>query len=211
MVDLSAKVYYTTTENRQTSITPDATYSALGVVPGDPLADSMSTVGFDVHHTSRFLTGPFSHELTYGGDSAWDHVSTFDDAGGFISALTPSGSRRLSGAFVQDQAGYNGWLRIIGALRYDDYSLQGGSLHTGGSHLSPKLTIGITPIQGFEIYGLYAEGYRAPSITETLIKGVHPFPAESPFSAGCAVMRPDNGRVDHLNALADALGLVQGV
>jgi hemoglobin/transferrin/lactoferrin receptor protein len=126
--DLSAKVYYTTTENRQTAIAPDATYSALGVVPGDPLADSMSTIGFDIHNTSRFDTGEFGHELTYGGDSAWDHASTFDDAGGFISALTPSGSRRLSGAFVQDQARYNGWLRIIGALRYDDYSLQGGTL-----------------------------------------------------------------------------------
>ncbi len=35
----------------------------------------------------------------------------------------------------------------------------------------------MTPIQGFEIYGTYAEGYRAPSVTETLISGIHPFPA----------------------------------
>src|SRR5262249_234940 len=32
-------------------------------------------------------------------------------------------------------------------------------------------------IRGIEFYGTYAEGYRAPSITETLIAGVHPFPA----------------------------------
>jgi hemoglobin/transferrin/lactoferrin receptor protein len=48
---------------------------------------------------------------------------------------------------------------------------------SGGTHLSPKLTIGITPIRGIEFYGTYAQGYRAPSVTETLIQGVHPFPS----------------------------------
>lgn len=176
-LDLSSKVYYSTTQNRETAVTPDATYAALGVQQGDPLSDKLSTVGFDIHNTSRFDTGPVSHELTYGGDSAWDHVSTYDDAGGFVAALTPSGDRRLSGAFIQDQVRYGDWLRVIGAVRYDDYSLNGGTVNSGGSHVSPKLQIGVTPIQGFEVYGLYAEGYRAPSITETLIEGVHPFPA----------------------------------
>lgn len=175
--DLSAKVYYTTTRNNQTSVAPDATYSALGVLPGDPLSDSLSTIGFDIHNTSRFDTGEFSHALTYGGDCAWDNVTTFDQAGGFVAALTPSGSRRLSGAFLQDDARYNGWLRIISGLRFDDYSLQGGTVNSGGSRVSPKLAIGITPLQGIEVYGTYAEGYRAPSITETLIEGIHPFPA----------------------------------
>ena len=37
----------------------------------------------------------------------------------------------------------------------------------------------MTPIKGIEIYGTYAEAYRAPAITETLISGVHPgFPFE---------------------------------
>ncbi|ACK50880.1 TonB-dependent heme/hemoglobin receptor family protein [Methylocella silvestris BL2] len=176
-LDFSAKAYYTTTKNQQTALAPDETYEALGVVPGDPLADSMSTIGFDIHNTSRFDTGPLSHELTYGGDSAWDHVNTFDNAGGFISALTPSGNRRLSGGFVQDQLRYGGWLRFVGALRYDDYSLTGDGVNSGGGHLSPKITISVTPVQGIELYGLYAEAYRAPSVTETFIEGVHPFPA----------------------------------
>ena len=50
-------------------------------------------------------------------------------------------------------------------------------MSSGGTHLSPKLTIGITPIGGIEFYGTYAQGYRAPSVTETLIEGVHPFPS----------------------------------
>jgi hemoglobin/transferrin/lactoferrin receptor protein len=62
-------------------------------------------------------------------------------------------------------------------VRFDQYSLSGGGVSSSGVHVSPKLTIGVTPIQGFEIYGTYAEGYRAPSVTETLISGIHPFPA----------------------------------
>jgi hemoglobin/transferrin/lactoferrin receptor protein len=34
----------------------------------------------------------------------------------------------------------------------------------------------VEPVTGIEVYGTYAEGYRAPSITETLIRGSHPFP-----------------------------------
>ena len=43
----------------------------------------------------------------------------------------------------------------------------------GGDRFSPKITIGVTPVAGFTPYVSYAEGYRAPSITETLIAGEH--------------------------------------
>jgi hemoglobin/transferrin/lactoferrin receptor protein len=176
-LDLSIKGYYTNTRLRQTALAPDETYEALGVEPGDPLSDRIRTYGFDLHNTSRFATGPLDHALTYGADGAWDYVTTVDNAGGYISALTPSGRRRLTGAFIQDEVSYNDWLRVIGALRYDEYSLNGGGFESSGSRLSPKLTVGVTPIKGIEFYGTYAEGYRAPSITETLIAGQHPFPA----------------------------------
>ncbi len=179
LIDFGAKVYYSTTENKQTFVAPDpdGVYGALGVMPGDPLSDKLDTYGFDIHNTSRFATGVVNHALTVGGDGVLDRVKTFDDAGGYISVLTPSGQRTLTGAFIQDELSYGGWLRVLGALRYDNYSLTGGSVNDAGSHISPKLTIGVTPIPGIELYGTYAEGYRAPSVTETLIEGVHPFPA----------------------------------
>jgi hemoglobin/transferrin/lactoferrin receptor protein len=179
LIDLSSHVYYATTQNRQTFVSPDAdgVYSALGVLPGDPLEDKINTYGFDLHNTARFTTGVLGHALTVGGDGTLDRVTTFDDAGGFISALTPSGDRSLWGAYVQDEISYGSWLRVLGALREDGYHLSGGGTSSGGTHLSPKLTIGITPIRGIEVYGTYAQGYRAPSVTETLIEGVHPFPS----------------------------------
>jgi hemoglobin/transferrin/lactoferrin receptor protein len=179
LIDLSSHVFYTTTQNRQTFVAPDAdgVYTALGVVPGDPLEDKINSYGFDLHNTSRFATGVLGHALTLGGDGTLDEVTTFDDAGGFISALTPSGDRSLYGAYIQDEIAYSNWLRVLGALREDGYHLSGGGTSSGGSHLSPKLTVGVMPIRGIEFYGTYAQGYRAPSVTETLIEGVHPFPA----------------------------------
>ncbi len=86
-----------------------------------------------------------NHAVTFGGDGVWDLVNTKDDAGGFISATTPSGQRALTGAFVQDEVRYSSWLRVLGALRFDHYNLNGGDTSSSGSHLSPKITIGITP------------------------------------------------------------------
>jgi hemoglobin/transferrin/lactoferrin receptor protein len=178
LIDLSSHIFYTTTQNRQTYVAADAdgVYPALGVVPGDFDSDKIDTDGFDLHNTSRFATGAFGHALMVGGDGTLDKVETTDNAGGYVTALTPSGTRSLYGAYIQDEVSYSTWLRVLGALRYDGYNLSGDGVSSGGS-LSPKLTIGVTPIHGIEFYGTYAQGYRAPSVTETLIEGVHPFPA----------------------------------
>lgn len=177
LLELDAKIYYTETRNSQVVVSPTATYRALGVSPGAGLENHIGTWGLDVHDTARFTTFDIDHALTFGGDNAEDHVVTVDHAGQYLTALTPSGDRRISGAFVQDEARYGKWLRVLGALRFDDYGLSGGSYSSSGSRLSPKITVGVSPIEGVEIYGTYAEGYRAPSITETLINGTHPFPA----------------------------------
>ncbi|WP_246683820.1 TonB-dependent hemoglobin/transferrin/lactoferrin family receptor [Labrys sp. KNU-23] len=177
LINFNAKAYYSQTENQQTILAPNATYQALGVKPGDKLFDRIGTFGFDVYNTSRFSIGSVDHALTYGADAAFDKVKTQDFAGGYVSALTPSGDRRLLGAYIQDEMRYGGWLRVQAGLRYDDYQLEGGKYNSSGSHWSPKFTVGVTPIKGIELYGTYAEGYRAPSITETLISGTHPYPA----------------------------------
>lgn len=174
--DLSVKGYYTTTEDRKQVIDPTASYESLGVRPGDRLNYSMTTAGFDISNTSRFETFGLGHALTFGIDGAEDQARTRDRAGGYGAAFTPSGERRLFGGFIQDEIRITPWLRTIGALRFDHYELNGGGNSADGSRVSPKITVGIAPIEGIEFYGTYAEGYRAPSITETLIQGSHPFP-----------------------------------
>src|SRR5262249_45890802 len=128
------------------------------------------TTGFDAHNNTRFDTGPLHHTLTLGGDGFHDAV----DTSGFGVVFTPSGERTVSGAFAQLKSTYSSWLEVITALRYDTYGLDGGGVTSSGSRMSPKVTVGVTPIAGITPYVTYAEGYRAPAITETLIAGVHP-------------------------------------
>ena len=181
LIDLSLNGYATTTRDALTFLqdSPRGLYGRLGTRAGDRLSYDLATTGFDAHNTARFETGPLGHALTVGGDYVGNRVRTTDHAGGFGAAFTPSGRRELAGAFVQDEVRATPWLRVIGALRYDHYELAGGTHRSSGERVSPKITVGVSPITGFEIYGTYAEGYRAPAISETLVEGIHPFPAFS--------------------------------
>ena len=88
----------------------------------------------------------------------------------------------MSGAFAQLRTNYTPWVELITAARYDNYRLEGanGVGGSSGDRVSPKATLGMTPIQWFTVYGTYAEGYRAPAVTEVFVSGAHPQPA--PFT-----------------------------
>ncbi|UZE50817.1 TonB-dependent hemoglobin/transferrin/lactoferrin family receptor [Rhodopseudomonas sp. P2A-2r] len=144
---------------------------------GDRRSYLLDTIGIDVNNTSRFNFGDWRNAVTYGFDAFNDKVTTFDSRGN-SNITTPSGERTVSGGFVQLKNNYSTWLEVISALRYDHYELNsagltGGSTSSSGDRLSPKITVGVTPVTGFTPYVSYAEGYRAPSITETLIAGAH--------------------------------------
>jgi hemoglobin/transferrin/lactoferrin receptor protein len=139
---------------------------------GDKRGYLLDTVGVDVNNTTRFNVGDWRNALTYGFDAFQDDVKTFDSRGN-SNVTTPSGQRTVSGGFVQLKNNYSTWLEIVSAIRYDHYDLDSGNVSGGGDRFSPKITVGVTPVAGFTPYVSYAEGYRAPSITETLIAGEH--------------------------------------
>ncbi|MCA6123106.1 TonB-dependent hemoglobin/transferrin/lactoferrin family receptor [Bradyrhizobium sp. WSM 1704] len=139
---------------------------------GDKRGYSLDTVGLDVNNTSRFNFGDWRNAVTYGFDTFRDDVETFDQRGN-SNITTPGGQRTVSGGFVQLKQNYSTWLEIVSAVRYDRYELTSIKTSTDGDRLSPKITAGVTPVAGFTPYVSYAEGYRAPSITETLIAGGH--------------------------------------
>ncbi|MGB3719834.1 MAG: TonB-dependent hemoglobin/transferrin/lactoferrin family receptor [Hyphomicrobiaceae bacterium] len=172
LVDFSAKAYKNTTNLKQIRINAS---------PYDPAGSRRSfeveTTGFDVFNTSRFDFGNTKVAFTYGGDAFEDQVVT----SGYGTELTPSGRRTASGAFAQGKVTFFDTLDIIAALRYDHYELKGGDVHSEGERVSPKITAGITPFNGVTIFATYAEGYRAPAITETLIEGTHSPPATFPL------------------------------
>jgi hemoglobin/transferrin/lactoferrin receptor protein len=140
---------------------------------GDTRGYLLDTVGFDVNNTSRFDLGDWRNAFTIGADGFQDDVTTNDNGKGNSNITTPGGVRTVSGGFAQWRANYSTWLEIISAVRYDNYQLEQFSLSSQGDRFSPKITVGITPFPGFTPYVSYAEGYRAPAITETLIAGAH--------------------------------------
>lgn len=139
---------------------------------GDPRSYQIDTIGFDFNNTSRAAIGPWENAFTYGIDGFQDEVATADSRGN-SNITTPGGKRTVSGGFFQWKASYGSLLEIISAARYDNYRLESAATTTSGDRVSPKITIGVTPVRGITPYVSYAEGYRAPSITETLIAGAH--------------------------------------
>ena len=168
LLDLSAKVYRNETELDQTRLQANNAYDR---------SFDVETTGFDIFNTSRFEFGSAKLAITYGGDAFEDRVSTFAEQPDSSVALTPGGRRTVAGAFVQSKATFFDTLDIIAALRYDRYELESDDYNSDGSRVSPKITAGVTPFKGITFFATYAEGYRAPAITETLMEGTHPFPA----------------------------------
>ncbi|TJW41818.1 MAG: TonB-dependent receptor, partial [Mesorhizobium sp.] len=176
-LDLHINASYNKTNLDLTSLIPQNRFDPVTGLPvvlpaGSASTFDVGTSGIDIWNTSRFETGGIAHELTYGGDWVGDDVETGGTAGG-DSFYTPSGKRDVSGAYVQDKLTWD-WLEVVTGLRYDSYSLKGSSSETSGDRLSPRITIGVSPFEsarlsGLQFYGTYAEGYRSPSITETLI------------------------------------------
>ncbi|MTI17117.1 TonB-dependent hemoglobin/transferrin/lactoferrin family receptor [Rhodobacteraceae bacterium RKSG542] len=170
LLDLRASAYWTNTDREQEYLQDPA-------LAGQARTFEVNTIGFDLNNTSLLETGSFRHALTYGLDAYQDTVDTYDPKG-VGSLYTPSGKLQVFGTFVQDTVEYSEWLQVIGGLRFDAYQLEGGTTENTGHRLSPKITLGVTPFEdtafsGLQFYGTYAEGYRAPSITETLISGSH--------------------------------------
>ncbi|MCK1637394.1 TonB-dependent hemoglobin/transferrin/lactoferrin family receptor [Bradyrhizobium sp. 157] len=183
--DWSMSLYGNRTDNDQTKTYHNSASGAAFCGPGnvgnnisgcvgDKRGYVLDTLGIDVHNTTRFNVGDWRNAVTLGLDAFQDDVKTFDSRGN-SNITTPSGLRTVSGGFAQLKQNYSTWLEVISAIRYDRYDLHSPLVATsgGGDRFSPKMTIGVTPVAGFTPYVSYAEGYRAPSITETLISGAH--------------------------------------
>ena len=164
LFNFDANVYWTKTATDQQKI--DGTPSVASGRLGDTRNFTLSTRGFDVNNTTRFDLGNSHHALNYGADSFRDEVDTT----GFGTVCHGhSGERTVSGAFRSAQVATSpASSRPSRRPRYDTYALQGGGNYNDGNHLSPKSTVAFTAVDGFAApYVTYAEGSRAPALTET--------------------------------------------
>lgn len=192
LVDFTISGYVNDTLMDQTALANglrwDQVNGGFVVVPaGSSRAFGLTTMGFDTNNTSRFETGALRHTFTIGGDFFKDEVDVDDPLGGSY-VYSPSGNRQAWGAFAQDKVEYSDWFELIGGLRYDGYKLKSvdGVYDAEDDRISPRVTLGLSPLErtslhGIQLYGTYAEGYRAPSVIETLMTGMHPAGVAFPF------------------------------
>lgn len=191
-IDLTLSGYVNDTKMDQTSLRDGVRWNQNGggwipVPKGSERNFDLTTTGVDINNVSRFETGALKHTFTVGGDWFDDDVNVEDPLGGAF-VYSPSGNREVWGAFVQDKLEYSNWLEVIGGLRYDSYKLESddGEIESDDDRLSPRITVGVKPFEttgfnGLQVYGTYAEGYRSPSVIETLMTGMHPAGVSFPF------------------------------
>ena len=164
--DLSFNAYHAKTRSDQSQVWPT---SAIG----NSRYYDVATTGFNLHNASRFEAGGMHHTLTYGGDFA--HMIGNSDADHF-----GGGTQDAYGGFLQWEGEYGSWLDVTAALRYDGYRLDGMSKATPttpsapvsltAQRWSPRVTVGVTPVEGFQVYGTYAEAYRTPHLQDVFRK-----------------------------------------
>ena len=186
-VNFSANIYDTSTDTDQVRI------SGAPAQVGQRRYFNITTKGVDLYNTSKIDLPVGMLNLTYGVDAFRDQVRTSDP---FSSGdeTTPGGNRMVGGGFIQPQFVF-GQFDVIAALRYDSYKLENlnGTIASSGDRLSPKITFGYSVLDGVKVYASYAEGYRAPALTETLVDGLHPAPATFSFIPN-PNLRPEVGK-----------------
>jgi hemoglobin/transferrin/lactoferrin receptor protein len=164
LIDFSSNVYRVETALEQVRIDSTSPFEPAG----SERSFEVVTEGFDVYNTSRFGFHNTKLALTYGADGFQDEVATSDPVGNG-DEFTPGGERTVYGTFVQGSLTFFEIVDLIGAVRYDAYEIEGGDTHLEGDRVSPKVTAAVTPLGGMTFFATYAEGYRAPAVTETLI------------------------------------------
>ena len=201
----------------QTYLTDVARFSSVTGLPivipaGSQTTYDLDTYAIDIWNTSRFDTGAVAHELTYGGDWVTDDVVTASPEGG-SDLFTPSGKRRVSGAYIQEKLIWE-WLEVD--RRASLRQLQAGQRcrrnrwrQALAAHHGRRLAVRTDRLAGLQVYGTYAEGYRSPSLSETLISGLHPNGVVFPFLPN-PNLKPETAKTVEFGVNYSRDGIFQG-
>ncbi len=185
LIDLRANVFFSSAAMRNPTTSWSGVTIPLGL--GDPskrrilVGTNTRMWGGDVSNTSRFQTSMGDLSFNY-GVSYLDEVAELAENTRELETWFPprSGSRKEAATFVKSEWSPTDWLTLDGGLRYQAFSAQDGSdqrtpgiSHPGltdsrsGGGMVPSLGVEVTPIEGVQLFGRYAEGLRLPSLTET--------------------------------------------
>jgi len=164
----------------------------------------IETTGVSLRNASRFSFGPAETTLTIGGDWYKDEqVGTDDETTDGTRGGVPNGESEFMGVFAQVEAVVDtdvGQFVVIPGVRFDSFE-SSSSIAPGEDNsddaVSPRFAASFAP-QGADwlrLFGSYSEGFRAPSINELYLDGVHfsiPHPVLYNPAVGSFVLSPNN-------------------
>ncbi len=192
-IDLDVNAYQTSSDVDEF----DAT------VPRTTVRD-IETTGFNLRNASRFTLGDADMTLTVGGDWYKDEqVGTDDQTADGTRGGVPNGESEFTGIFAQLETILPtpaGQFVIIPGVRYDEFE-SSSSIAPGQDNsddaISPRFAASFAPegAEWLRLFGSYSEGFRAPSVNELYLDGVHfqiPHPVLFNPGMGSFVFAPNN-------------------
>lgn len=164
----------------------------------------IETTGVSLRNASRFSFGPVDTTLTAGGDWYKDEqTGTDDETTDGTRGGVPNGESEFMGVFAQIEAIVDtdaGQFVVVPGVRFDSFESSSSiapDQDNSDDAVSPRFAASFAP-QGAEwlrLFGSYAEGFRAPSINELYLDGIHfsiPHPVLFNPAAGSFVLSPNN-------------------
>lgn len=142
--------------------------------------------------------GPTDHALTFVGEAFRDTVTT-DDPNTPGTSLTPSGERTIASLLAEDAISLGERTEVILGLRYLDYRLESAGAHASDASLAPSLTLQRRIGAGLTLYGTLAKADRPPTLSESLVDGLHPPPATFPIRPNPS-LRPESALSTEIGA-----------
>jgi len=146
------------------------------------IARDIETNGFNFRNASRFQMGGLDVTATVGFDWFEDEqVGTDDQTDDGNRGGVPNGKAEFFGAFAQLEAvvdellGLPGQLVVIPGVRFDEFESSSIAADTANEDeaISPRFAASYAPVDWVRVFGSYAEGFRAPSLNELFLTGVH--------------------------------------
>ncbi len=159
---------------------------------GELLKRDVETTGARLDNRSRVTVSNSVHAtITYGGEFWRDEQDGGD--GGIRQGMpdsnagerdgVPDADARFFGLFAQAEVAVadpfgagSGEVLVIPGVRYDDYAISSSNRLGGDSEqneLSPRIGVSWLPTDSLMVFTNYAKAFRAPTVNEIYLTGVH--------------------------------------
>jgi hemoglobin/transferrin/lactoferrin receptor protein len=143
-----------------------------------PATSDLSAYGAEIWNTSTLQSAVGRFTFTYGAEHAQSEIDQYpgNDLYWF------GGTRKVDGAYIKAKWSPVEFVTLNGGLRYDRFETEGPSRicdrlgrncvsqtsGNSGSGVSPSVGVTLEPIKGIQLFTQYSEGFRPPSIRESI-------------------------------------------